>query len=157
MSKKPNAIAEMRDFLSMRCNWVTYGRVVAAAMLLVGVAGCASNDDLSYTADRGIENQPYPTNYRPQLLSLLRSYLNDPRGVRDAAIAEPAQKKVAGRLRYVVCLRFNARGADGSYSGIKERAAMYLDTRIDRIIEEAAELCEGAVYAPFPEMEKLTR
>lgn len=127
-------------------------------MLIVGVAGCTSNDDMSTMTDRGaMENQPYPANYRPQLLSFLRTYLNDPRGVRDAAIAEPAQKKVAGRLRYVACLRFNARGADGGYSGIKERGAMYIDARFDRMIEDVTELCEGAAYAPFPEMEKLAR
>ena len=141
----------------MRCNWVTFAGCAAAVVLAIGAGGCASNGDLSYSADGGAENQPYPTNYRPQLLAFLRTYLNDPRGVREAGIAEPAQKKVGGRLRYVVCLRFNARGADGGYGGVKERAAMYIDTRFDRMIEDGTELCEGATYAPFPEMEKLTR
>ncbi len=141
---------------------VTYARNAAIVLCAAGVGGCAwtmgNNDDLSYTSDRGVENQPYPANYRPELLAFLRTYLNDPRGVREAVIAEPAQKKVGGRLRYVVCLRFNARSSvGGSYAGAKERAAMYIDSRLDRMIEDASELCEGATYAPFLEMEKLTR
>jgi hypothetical protein len=147
------------DFIRMRCKLVTYIRS-AAVLLALGVGGCAwtgGNDNLSYTADRGIDDQKYPANYRPELLAFLRTYLNDPRGVREAVIAEPAQKKVGGRLRYVVCLRFNARGSGGAYAGVKERAAMYIDGRFDRMIEDAGELCEGATYAAFPEMEKLMR
>jgi hypothetical protein len=148
------------DFIRMRCKLVTYARHAAILLAALGVAGCAwvnGNSDLSYTSDRGLENQPFPANYRPELLAFLRTYLNDPRGVREAAIAEPAQKKVGGRLRYVVCLRFNARSSGGTYAGAKERAAMYIDGRFDRMIEDAGELCEGAAYASFPEMEKLTR
>lgn len=149
------------DFIWMRCKLVTYARRAAILLFALSVAGCAwvsGNNDLSYTADRGVENQPYPANYRPELLAFLRTYLNEPRGVREAAIAEPAQKTVGGRLRYVVCVRFNARGSGGgAYAGVKERGAMYIDGRFDRMIEDAAELCEGATYAPFPEMEKLTR
>ena len=91
-----------------------------------------------------------------ELLALLRTYLNDPTGIRDAGISEPAQKEVGGRRRYVVCVRFNARSA-GRYAGVKERAGMYVDGRLDRIIDETEDLCKGVTYAAFPEMEKLTR
>ena len=151
---------QVADFIGMRCKLVTYGPRIAAILLTLGGGGCfssGSNDGLSYTADRGIENQPYPSNYRPELLALLRTYLNDPAGVREAGISEPMQKEVGGRRRYVVCVRFNARSAAGRYAGVKERAGMYIDGRLDRIIEDAGELCAGATYAPFPEMEKLTR
>lgn len=160
MSKKSSAILDTLDFLPMSCNLVTCGKRAGVLLLAALLAGCAwagGNDNLSYTADRGVENQPYPATYRPQLLAFLRTYLNDPRGVREAAIAEPAQRKVGGRLRYVVCMRFNARGTDGVYAGVKERAAMYVDGRLDRMIEEVEDLCTGATYAAFPEMEKLTR
>lgn len=144
----------------MRCKLVTYARLAAIALAAFAVAGCAwsgGNDGLSYTADRGVDDQTYPANYRSELLAFLRTYLNDPRGVRDAGIAEPAQKEVGGRRRYLVCLRFNARGTDGGYAGVKERGAMYIDGRLDRMIEDVSELCQRATYAPFPEMEKLTR
>lgn len=151
---------QVGDFIGMRCKLVTYGPRVAAILLALGGAGCAwtgGSDGLSYTADRGLENQPYPSNYRPELLALLRTYLNDPTGIREAAISEPAQKEVGGRRRYVVCVRFNARSAGGRYAGVKERAGMYIDGRLDRIIEETEDLCKGVTYGPFPEMEKLTR
>ena len=148
------------DFIGMRCKLVTYGPRVAAVLLALGVGGCAwtgGSDGLSYTSDRGVENQAYPANYRSELLALLRTYLNDPTGVREAGISEPVQKEVGGRRRYVVCVRFNARSGAGRYTGVKERAGMYIDGRLDRIIEETEDLCKGATYAPFPEMEKLTR
>lgn len=160
MSRKPSAISLVTDFIWMRCKLVTYARRAAILLCALGVAGCAGtggSDSLSYTADRGVEDQIYPKNYRPELLAFLRTYLNDPRGVRDATIADPAQKKVGGRLRYVVCVRFNARGTDGGYAGVKQRAAMYIDGRFDRMIEDADELCDGTTYAAFPELEKLTR
>ena len=72
-------------------------------------------------------------------------------------MAEPVQRTVGGRLRYVSCLRFAARDSDGAYREARERAVLYVDGRLDRVIENAGEPCAGAVYAPFPELEKLTR
>jgi len=46
---------------------------------------------------------------------------------------------------------------DGNYRGQRERAVLYVDARLDRIIEEAGELCAGAAYVPFPELEKMAR
>ena len=87
----------------------------------------------------------------------MKTYLNNPVGVRDAAMAEPVQRTVGGRLRYVSCLRFAARDTDGGYREARERAVLYVDGRLDRVIENAGEICAGAVYAPFPELEKMTR
>lgn len=131
-----------------------------ATMLLLSAAliGCAGGSgNISYTDDRGVANQPYPANYRADLLALMRTYLNNPTAVRDAAIAEPVQRTVGGRLRYVVCVRYNPRDSDGSYQGARERAAVFVDTRLDRMQEDAGEPCAGATYAPFPDLEKLTR
>ena len=123
------------------------------------LAACAVSDDrsITYTDDRGISDQPFPTNYRAELLAFLRTYLNNPKGVRDATMAEPQQRVVGGRQRYVSCVRYDARDLDGSYGGGRERAVLYVDGRLDRVIENAGEVCAGAAYAPFPEMEKLTR
>jgi len=40
---------------------------------------------------------------------------------------------------------------------VRERAILYVDGRLDRMVENASESCAGAVYAPFPELEKMTR
>jgi hypothetical protein len=134
-------------------------------LLGAGLAGCAGaglggsdeSRSISYTDDKGVANQPYPNNYRVELLAFLKTYLNNPVGVRDAVIAEPVQRTVGGRLRYMTCLRFSARDSDGSYHDARERAVVYVDGRLDHVVEKAGELCAGATYAAFPEMEKLAR
>ena len=99
----------------------------------------------------------YPDNYRPELLAFMHTYLNNPVGVRNAEVAEPVQRTVGGRVRYVSCLRFYPRESDGTYHEMRERAVMYVNGRLDRLVENASEICTGAVYAPFPEMEKMQR
>ena len=129
-------------------------------MLPIVLAACAGSDDsrnITYTDDRGVANQPYPDNYHAELLAFMKTYLNNPVGVHDAALAEPVQRTVGGRLRYVTCLRFTPRESDGSYRELRERAILYVNSRLDRMVENASDVCAGAVYAPFPELEKLTR
>jgi hypothetical protein len=72
-------------------------------------------------------------------------------------MAEPVERTVGGRLRYVSCLRFNPRESDGSYRGLHERAIVFVDGRLDHVVENAGETCAGVTYAPFPELEKMTR
>ena len=87
----------------------------------------------------------------------MKTYLNNPVGVRDAAMAEPVQRTVGGRLRYVSCLRFATAGIRRQLSRAARARALYVDGRLDRVVENAGEVCAGAVYAPFPELEKMTR
>jgi hypothetical protein len=133
---------------------------MATLLLPIALSACAGDDDgkpITFTDDRGVSNQPYPNNYRTELLAFLKTYLNNPVGVRDAVMAEPVQRVIGGRLRYVVCLRFSARESDGGYREPRERTALFVDGRFDRIVENAAEPCAGAVYAAFPDLEKMTR
>jgi hypothetical protein len=139
---------------------MAFKRAAMILLLPVALAACAGSDEnrgISYTADRGVANQPFPNNYRAELLAFMKTYLNNPAGVRDAVLAEPVQRTVGGRLRYVTCLRFIPRESDGGYRELRERAVLYVDGRLDRIIENASDPCAGAVYAPFPELEKMTR
>jgi hypothetical protein len=132
----------------------------AILVLPIALAACAGGDDsrpISFMGSDSTANQPFPNNYRAELLAFMKAYLNNPVGVHDAAMAEPVQRDVNGKTRYVSCLRFAPRESDGSYRAEQERAIVYVNGRLDRIIEKAAETCAGAVYAPFPELEKLTR
>jgi hypothetical protein len=136
--------------------------VKRAAILLLPImlAACAGGDDggnVAFTSDSAGVEQPYPSNYRAESLAFMRTYLNDPVGVHDAAMAEPVQRTVGGRPRYVTCLRFTPRESDGSYREPRERAILYVDGRLDRMVEKASDVCAGAVYAPFPDMQKMTR
>ena len=132
---------------------------MAIVLLPLGLAGCsgAPSGGISFTDDQGTAAQPFPTNYRADLLAFMRSYLNDPVGVRDAMMAQPVQRTVGGRLRYVSCVRYTAKDRAGQYVGPQEVAVSYVDTRLDRVVEDTAAACAGATYAPFPEMEKMTR
>jgi hypothetical protein len=131
-------------------------------ILLLGsaLAACAGGEDRDavFNIDSGGNaNQPFPDNYRPELLAFMRTYLNNPVGVHGAMMADPVQRTVGGRMRYVSCLRFAPRESDGGYREPRERAILYVNGRLDRVAENAGELCAGVVYAPFPELEKLTR
>lgn len=129
-------------------------------LLPLALSACAASDEskpITFTDDRGVSSQPFPKNYRAEVLAFLKTYLNDPVGVRGAVMAEPIERVVGGRLRYVVCLRFSPRESDGGYREPRERAILFVDGRLDRIIENAAEPCAGLPYAPFAELEKLTR
>ena len=128
-------------------------------LLPIALAGCLGSEDGRTTSfmEDGSATQRYPDNYRAELLAFMRTYLNNPVGVRNAEMAEPVQRTVGGRVRYVSCLRFYPRESDGTYRETRERAVMYVNGRLDRLVENASDICSGAVYAPFPELEKLTR
>lgn len=133
-------------------------RSVAAAGLGLAVAGCAGlggNEERYNIADSGLAVQPYPTDYRGDLIAFMRTYINDLRAVRDAVVAEPVERDVGGKRRYVACVRYTATGRGDAGGG--ERAAIYRDGKFERLVDKARELCAGASYTPFPEMEKLTR
>jgi hypothetical protein len=133
---------------------------VAILMLPIALAACAGSDEsrpISFMGSGGGGNQPFPSNYRSEELAFMRTYLNNPVGVRDAAMAEPTLHDVNGRSRYVGCLHYTARDADGSYREPRDRAILFVNGRLDRVVENAGELCAGAVFAPFPELEKMTR
>jgi len=126
-------------------------------MALVGCAGSEAGRDAAFNIDNGSANQPFPENHRAELLAFMKTYLNNPVGVHDAAVAEPVQRTVGGRLRYVSCVRFTPRESDGSYRGQRERGILYVNGRLDRVVENASDICAGAVYAPYPELQLLTR
>jgi hypothetical protein len=135
-------------------------KMAAILLLPIALAACAGGDEarsITYTDDRGVSNQPFPNNYKNEILSFMRTYLNNPVGVRDAVMAEPVQRVVGGRLRYVSCLRYSARDSDGNYREPRERAILFVDGRLDRIIENASDPCAGAVYAPFPALQTMVR
>ena len=141
--------------------WRLVGLVLGVGLLL---GACTHGHHSSYAAVGDDEEiNVYPTNYKADILAAMHVYLNDPTGIRDAGIAEPTLKSVGNAKRYVVCLRFNAKTrfdakkGSADYAGVKETAAIFVAGRFDRFAETAHEACAGATYAPFPELERLSR
>jgi hypothetical protein len=108
--------------------------------------------------DSGIH--AFPDNYKSDILAAMHAYLNDPSGIRDAAISTPVLKDVPNSgNRYIVCLRFDGKRANGAYAGEQQIAAVFLAGRFDDFTDTktAHEPCAGAAYTPFPELEQLKR
>ena len=77
-----------------------------------------------------------------------------------AGISQPQLKYIGPGDRYVACVRYDARNTDGKYLGSKDGAAIYVGGKLDRFLDtprEVRELCKEVAYAPFPELERLTR
>lgn len=138
-------------------------RAVSLASVLVlplVLAACFGSDGDRPSLISGTQAggpQPFPDNFRSDTLALMRTYLNNPVGVREASMAEPVQREVGGRQFYVSCLHFTPRETDGSYKATRERAVIFVNGRADRVVDRTSDLCAGAVYAPFPELEKMVR
>jgi hypothetical protein len=130
-----------------------------AAVLVVG--GCATEvgpTPAELKAQWEAQNV-FPQNYKADLMAYMRTYLNDPTHVRGAAVSQPQLRTVGPGERYVACIRYDAR-VDGKYAGSKDGAATYVSGKLDRYLDapiEVRELCKDAAYAPFPELETLTR
>jgi hypothetical protein len=123
-------------------------------MMLVAtvLAGCAHRSD----GDGAIATNAYPANYKSDILAGMHAYLDNPTGIRDAAIGEPVLKSKGGTTRYVVCLKFNAKKNRGNeYAGTKEIAAEFMVGRLDQFIDNIKDLCAGTAYTPFPELQNL--
>ena len=129
---------------------------LAILLLPIAIAACADGRSFSLFGDKDTP-QSFPENYRAELLAFMKTYLNNPVGVRDAALGEPVMRDVNGRTRYIACLRFSARESDGSYREPRDRAVLFLNGRLDRMIEKGGEFCAGVALAPFPDLEKMTR
>jgi hypothetical protein len=131
------------------------------AGLMIGVAlllgACAGDHHRTDEAGEGVNT--YPTSYKTDILAAMRVYLGDPTAIRDASISEPVLKPASLTMpsRYMLCVRFNPKKTATVYEGMREVAAVFVAGRFDQFVESPKELCAGVTYAPFPELEKLSR
>jgi hypothetical protein len=144
--------------------------LMLALALLLG--GCESSME-TYKTNREREAQVNitPQNYRAEIVAFMRTYLNDPTNVRDAMISEPGLRTLEGGPRSSVCLRYNAKKPNDQYAGIKNAVAIFREGRFDHMIDGrverpggndrasdvSREQCKDAAYAPFSELERMTR
>jgi len=133
-------------------------KALAAGLLLgatLALGGCGQHHhpDAESAGDSGVN--AYPANYKADILAGMHAYLNDPTGIRDAAISEPALKQVGNSTRYVACVKFNPKKNAAEYAGVREVAAVFLAGRFDDFVDAPKEQCAGATYTTFPELQKL--
>src|SRR3954471_20259124 len=138
-------------FKRIGLRWLT----VAVSLAL---AGC--NAEWLNARDRAVQANTTPPgpNYKADVVAFMRTYLNDPTGVRDAFISEPVLRTLENVDRYTVCLRYTARKGYGEpYASSKDSLVLFREGRLDRIIDAAREACKDAAYQPFRELEQLKR
>jgi hypothetical protein len=125
--------------------------------LLLGACAHHRGGEGGAGGDEGIN--AYPTNYKADILAAMHAYLSDPTGIRDASISEPTLRPatMSSPARYMACLRFNPKKTATVYDGMHEVVAVFLAGRFDQFNDQPKDLCKDAAYAPFPELEKLTR
>jgi hypothetical protein len=135
--------------------------VMVTALLLAGCATSGEPSQADLRAQWEAQNVP-PTNYKADLIAFMRTYLNDPTGVRGASVSAPQRKTIGSDPgeRYVACVRYDARKTDGAYAGMKTGAAVYVLGKLDRFIEiqlQTQAICKDVAYEPFPELQRLRR
>lgn len=132
----------------------TFPYTAAVVCVALGLGACGGvHNQGSVAADPNIA----PVNYKADIQAFLRTYLNDPTGIRGAFISEPALMQIGGVQRYASCLKFSARKSGGDYEGSKDRVVLFLAGRLDTMVTAKSDQCAKAVYQPFPEIERLTR
>ena len=105
-------------------------RLAAIALLPLLLSACFStggeqSNPISFTDDRGYTDQPYPKNYKGEILAFMRTYLNNPAGVREAMMAEPVQRTVgAGCAMSAACATPPARPTAATASRVIGRWSM---------------------------------
>lgn len=78
-------------------------RAVSLLLILalpLALAACFGSDGDRPTLMDGTQAggpQPFPDNFRSDTLALMRAYLNNPVGVREAGMAEPVLRELGGR------------------------------------------------------------
>ena len=140
-----------------RCNFQTNSLRWLATALSLALAGC--NSEWLNARDRiaRANTTPPAATYRTDIVAFMRTYLNDPSGVRDAFVSEPALRTLENADRYTVCLRYTARKGGGQYAPSKDSLVLFRDGRLDRVVDNAREPCKDAAYQPFHELEQLSR
>jgi len=97
----------------------------------------------------------FPARYRADIVAFMRPTLENPGKVKDAYIAEPALRPVAGKPIYVTCVRFNSRDNANVYFGERTRMVLFLTGRISQVLPGDPQICSSLSYQRYPELEQM--
>lgn len=113
-----------------------------AAVVAVTAGACSSKE-------AKIEENIYPTEYKAQIVKLMRNQSEYRLNLRDAYVAPPLMKAYQSSARYISCIRFTVKDES------KEMAAFFFSGSVTQVVNAPPELCANAAYEPFPELQKL--
>jgi len=122
-----------------------------ATLVAVALGACAEH------GEKKVEENVYPKDYRASIMERVRVQVADPTDIRDAYVSEPTLRSYGNSVRYIACVRFNAKDEEGRYVGSKEFAAFFFSGGLTQIVDATRELCSNVAYQPFPELQKLCR
>ena len=134
-------------------------RLLSLLALGLTVSACASGTYEVSAEVRKAEWEAknlYPRAYRAEVIAYLRTYLNDPTGVKEATISEPVLKPMGLGQRYVSCVRYRAKTGGGDLGSARDHLVVFVEGKLDAF-KEGKDQCSGATYVPFPELETLAR
>ncbi len=127
-----------------------------SASLIGGCSGSSIPDLSSYYKEKPTGQNIVPADYKQELAAYLRTYIDNPRQVRDASIGTPVLRPVgSGQPRYVTCVRYNPRNFENKYEGNKEKLAIFIDGRMNQFLDSDPQICPGLAYQRYPEIENM--
>jgi hypothetical protein len=139
-------------------------RNLAAALIAIPLGACGTTGEPTQADLRATweERNVQPVNYKADIVAVMRTYLNDPSGVRNAGVTPAARKFLPGDPgeRYASCLRYTAKDSTGKYAAAKTVVVVYANGKLDRVLDPPAvarEVCKDAEFEPFRELEQLKR
>jgi hypothetical protein len=138
--------------------WKRQGHWLVLAVLAAGLAACSDGSgslSLSKTPEPAVDPTMYPREYKTEVAGFMRTYLNNPRKVRDAYIAEPVLRPVAGVQQYITCVRYNPQDTSNVYQGNQTDLAIFLGGQVNQFGAGDPKLCAGLNYQRFPEIENM--
>jgi hypothetical protein len=122
---------------------------------LGGCSGSSIPDLSSYYKEKPTGQNIFPADYKQELAAFLRTYIENPRQVRDAAIGTPVLRPIGGKPHYVTCVRYNPRNFENKYEGNKEKLAIFIDGKMNQFVESDPQICPGLAYQRYPEIENM--
>src|SRR4051812_24862467 len=136
------------------------GAFVAVLLLAAWLGACSGSSvsDFSFgktKTEPPAEPAKFPDDYKPEIASFMRTYLQNPSKVRDAYIATPVLKPVGRVQQYITCLRYNPRDSANKYEGNQQNVVIFLSGRLNQFLPDDPQMCAGLTYQRYPEIENM--
>jgi hypothetical protein len=137
-----------------------YAATIAVSIASFLLGGCSGSSLEGFAFGKASETKVdpnlFPADYKQELAAFMRTYLDNPRRVRDAYIGTPVLRPVTGGApRYVTCVRFNPLSPENKYQGNKEGLVIFHAGKVTQFVESDPQVCGGLAYQRYPEIESM--